>query len=494
MSISFDLVPSNAVASGVFVEQKYKRSGVPGPIPQRIAVFGQYNTGKTPTVNVAKNVTSADEAASMYGYGSMLHRMIKKLFDAMGAGAVDVDAFPLAAGTGAASGGTITISGTASAAGVISLYIAGDLVQVAVAASDSASTIAAAINAAINAATSLPVTAGVVGAVVTLTPRWVGLSANSITIRQDLGTGQASAEPTGVTVTIVALAGGATDPAIDTALGNFGDTWYTWVVTPYSTDTSLVMLEAAGEIRVGPGVKRPFAGVCGYTDTRANFLTWLNSRNSPWTTAIPVEGSPNLPGEIAASVVGKAAVSAQVNPARPFRTLALVGILPGTAANWTYAQRNAVEAAGGSSTFLAADGLVHIHDMVTTYVTNALGAVDESWRFTVTITNVQAKIYSLDQLFLSAPFDRAIVVDDEAVTGLEYAVSPKRVKAFVIGLIDGQWIPNAWSKNRDDIVAGIVAEIDESNPGRINVLVPDIIAVGLRIMAVKYQWSFAAAA
>jgi phage tail sheath gpL-like len=55
------------------------------------------------------------------------------------------------------------------------------------------------------------------------------------------------------------------------------------------------------------------------------------------------------------------------------------------------------------------------------------------------------------------------------------------------------WIPQAWSKNRDFIVEGIQAEINASNPGRIDVLIPDVLAVGLRIIAVKYQWSFAAA-
>lgn len=494
MSISFSAVPSNAIASGVFIEQEYKRSGPSGPIPQRIALLGQYNSGKSPTNNVALAITSADEAANYFGRGSMLHLMARKLFAGIGAGTVQVDAFPLAAGTGAATGGTLTVTGPATGAGTVSLYIAGVKVAVSVASGDANTAIATAIRDAINANLDLPVSAAVVSNVVTVTPRWVGLSANGINLAKDIGSGDASAEPTGVGVAIVALGGGSADPDITTALANFGGTWYTWVVCPYNAAASLTILEAAGVARIDPGVKRPFAGVVGYNDTRANFLTWLESRNSPWSTAVPVEGSPNLPAEIAAAAVGSCAVSAQSEPARPFRTLALPGVVAGAAAPWTYAQRNAVEAAGGTSTYVDAGGIVRIHDLVTTYVTNALGAVDESWRFTVTITNVQAKIYSLDQLFLSAPFDRAVVVDDDAVTGKAFAVSPKRVKAYIIDLIDRQWIPEAWSKERDTIVAGIVCEINQANPGRIDVLVPDIIAVGLRIMAVKYQWSFAAAA
>lgn len=491
MSIGFNAVPSNAIASGVFIEPEFKRSGPPGPIPQRVALLGQYNVGKTPTDNQPLAITSVDEAKSYFGRGSMLARMAARLFAGIGSGTVQVDAFPLAAGTGSATG-TITVVGPSTSAGTISLYIAGDRVPVAVANAAAQNDIAAAIGAAINADLDLPVTASVTDNVVTLTARNAGLAGNQITVRLDLGSGDSVAEPTGLTITIVAMSGGSSDPSIQTALDNFGGTFYTWVVCPYNTDTSLDTLEAVGTARLDPAIKRPFAGVVGYNGTRANFLTWLVDRNSPWTTAVPVDSSPNHPAEIAAAVVGSCSVSAQTDPARPYKTLLLPGIKPGTTAPWTYAQANAVEVAGGSATYVDASGQVRIKDLVTTYTTNPLGAVDESWRWTVTITNVQAKIDSLDQLALSAPFDRGKVVDDAAVTGQEYAVRPNTVKAYIIDLIDSLWIPQAWSKKRDTIVAGIKVEINESNPGRIDVLVPDIIAVGLRIMAVKYQWAFAA--
>jgi phage tail sheath gpL-like len=492
MSIGFNSVPAGAKASAVFIETEYKRGGVAGPIPQRVALLGQYNTGKTPTENVALNITSADDAANYFGRGSMLHRMARRLFQGLGSSTVIVDAFPLAAGTGASTG-TITIVGPSVLAGTLALYIAGERVPVVVTAAMAQNDIATAVRDAINANLDLPVTATAATNVVTLTARNAGLAANQITVRRDIAAGDSSAEPTGLTVTIVSLSGGSANPSIATALTNFGGTFYTWVVCPYNEDASLDLLEAAGVARIDPGVKKPFAGVVGYTDTRANFLTWLDSRNSPWTTGVPVEGSPDHPAEIAASCVGSSAASAQSEPARPFKTLPLTGITPGAAAPWTYAQRDAVEQAGGSSTYIDSSGIVRIHDLCTTYTTNALGAADDAWGFTVTITNVQAKIYSLDQMFLSAPFDRAVVVDDDSVTAKEFAVSPKTVKSYIINLIDSQWIPEAWSKDRDSIVAGIIAEINGTNAGRIDVLVPDVIAVGLRIMAVKYQYSFAAA-
>ena len=492
MSVDFSLVPGSAIASAVFIEQEYKRSGVGGLLlPQKVALIGQFNVGKTPTANQPLAITSADEAANYFGLGSMLHLMAKALFAGLGTSGVEVDAFPVGDGTGTAAG-AIAVSGTSTTAGTISLYIAGKLVTVAVASGTVKADIATAIANAINADLDLPVTATALDDDVTITCRWVGLSGNQINIAQDLGSGDASGEPASVTLTITPMASGSADPSIETALANLNTTFYTWVVCPYNADASCDLLEASGAARIDPGVKKPFIGVVGSVAARADYLTWLSSRNSPWTTSFCVEGSPNHPAEIAAAVVGVCSKSADADPSRPFKTLLLPGIMPGAGADWTWAQKDAVETAGGS-TYFTSNGSVGIYDLLTTYVTNALGAVDESWRYTETIANIQAKIYSLDQLFSGTPFDRAVVVDDDAVTSKQYAISPKRVKAYVINLVDNLWIPEGWSKERDSIVAGILAEIDSTNPGRINVLIPDVITTGLRIMAIKYQWSFAAA-
>ena len=129
-------------------------------------------------------------------------------------------------------------------------------------------------------------------------------------------------------------------------------------------------------------------------------------------------------------------------------------------------------------------------------MTSAGGASDAatSWRYLTTILKLQAKVYSLDQLCSGEPFSRAIIVGDADKTSKRYAISPKTAKAYAIKLIDDLWIPQAWSKNRDTIVAGIVAEIDSGNPARINLLIPDVMSAELAIMAVKYEWGFSSAA
>jgi phage tail sheath gpL-like len=255
-------------------------------------------------------------------------------------------------------------------------------------------------------------------------------------------------------------------------------------------------METAGTARVAPQIKRPFAGIVGSRDTLSDYTTWLASRNSPWTTSIPVESASSPVYEIAAAAAGAIIGSAMADPARPSKTLALVGIRGGVLPNWTGAQKDTIVLLGGSWTKRGVDGVVALGDCITTYVTSAGGADDAvtSWRYLTTILKLQAKVYSLDQLFAGFPFDRAIIISDAQVTSKQYAISPKTAKAFVIKLIDDLWIPNAWSKDRDTIVAGIIAEINSGNPQRMDVKVPDVMSAELAIVAVKYEWGFSSAA
>lgn len=491
MTISFNTVPANAAASAVFVEEEAKRASLGAlVIQQRIALLGQYNSAASPVDNTAINITSKGQADALFGQGSMLSKMVDAAL--RGSRTVPIDCFPIPDGAGVAADGSIGVSVTTVTAGTLAIYIGGKKVSVSVTAGQTDAQIAQAIVDAVNADADFPVTAALDVTAADLTCKWKGLSGNDITILANLESADAENVPGGVTLAITDMANGTVDPLLATAFANFGDTHYTSVANPFNTSTALDEMEAAGDARHAPDVKKTFAGFAGYVDTRANYLIALPLRNKPWTTYVPSESGPNMPHEIAAVTAGEVAASAQTDPARPFRSLALDGIRAGTPVNWTYPEKNAVVLAGGSWTFKDATGTVRIGDLVTTRNKTDLGADEDFWRFTVTVFNVQAKIFSLDQLFVGSPFDRAKVVDDAAVTSQQYAISPKKTKAFVIQLIDELWIPQAWSKNRDSIVAGIVTEIDTGNAGRINVLVPDVIAVGLRIMAVKYEWSLQA--
>jgi phage tail sheath gpL-like len=491
--IGFSLVPSAAIASGVFVEQENIRTGVGGlVIPQKIALFGQYNAGKSPVDYTPRQIFSADEAAQLYGIGSMLHLMARKTF--MGSGTVEVYACPIPADGGAtASAGSITVSGVATSGGTIALFIGGQKVSVKVTLGDSANSIASAISNAIAAAVNTPVLPTPSGAVVSLAVKWAGETGDQVSLKQDVDDGDSLKEPTGISLALSQPTGGATDPDPSDAFEALGATFFTQIAFPYTSATPLAALNAYWTARVAPEVKKPFIAFIGTTALRADYLAGLAARNSPSETYVHAEDSPNMAFEVAASCVGVCARSAAANPARPWKTLTLPGIRSGGRPAFTYTEHDAIQRAGGGTTDGNLDGSVVIHDLVTTYKTNSLGAADDAWRYPETIANIQAKVYSLDNLFSGKPFDRGIVITDSTVTGISYAISPRRVKAYVHQLIDELWIPQLWSKERDAIMDSIVCEIDSGNAGRINIQLTDNLAAGLRVVAILYQWAFAAA-
>jgi phage tail sheath gpL-like len=491
MSISFDLFPDSQVASTVAIETAKKKNSTAGvTIPQTIGLFGQYNSGKTPVDNVPVLVLSADDSANLFGFGSMLHLQHLKIEEGAG-NAIPVYAFPLADdGAGVAATGTITFTTNATSAGVYSFYVAGQKIQFTVVNGDTPTILGDKFKAAHDAILNLPTTAASVTGVVTLTSKWLGTTANEITIKQNLaGKSESDQVPTGTTVAIVAMASGANNPDVATALGNLGDTWFTMLVWPYRDSSNLDVLENTGDDRFAPIIQKPFLAVIGSELAQSPYLSEVGARNSSWSNFINVPSLNETAFELAANAVGEMAFSAQVDPARPFKTLELTGISTENDSDpYDGNVKNSFVQAGGGYTNIDSVGGVRIGDMVSTLTETALGAPSGQW-WTVDTTNVQAKIYTLDVLFKSPPFDRAIVVDDAAVTTKGYAISPKRAKAVVKSLVDQQWIPEAWSKDRDFIVQSITAEIDPGNAGRINIQLNDVLAKGLRIIAIKYFFS-----
>lgn len=492
-AISFSQVPANAYASGVFVEQEHiNRTVEAGPITQRVLLIGQANTGKTVDPAVIQPITSLAQARSRYGNGSMLALMAERALAVMGS----VELFASAFGDSdmtepTAAVGTIVITGASTSAGVLSLYIAGQRVLVSVANETAATDIATAVAAAINANVNLPVTATSSTGTVTLTAKFKGIAGNQITVRQNVVSTDSDSSPTGATVVCTDLSTGAGEPDISETLDAMGNVWYTTIGCGYISTTAYGKLKGKGDVLADPIEKKMFVSFMGSVLDYDDYISLLGDLNSQWVSVcnVPLSESPAF--EIAASVSGAASRGAQSDPARPARSLVLSGIR-GANEGWTYTMRNAAVIAGGGTTITGADDSVAIDDLVTTLTTDSLGNLEDAWRFVETVYNIQSKIFQLDTTFSASPFARAVVVDDASVTAKPYAIRPKTVKAFAVQLVDN-WIAEGWSRERDAIVSGIVAEIDAGNPGRINLLIPDVIAAGLKVVAVKYEWSFTAA-
>jgi phage tail sheath gpL-like len=490
--ITFNQLSNDLVASKVALELNAQLKAISSAfMSHKVLIIGQYDSAKTVVDYVPFEITGGlQEVKNKYGYGSMLARATDFFIRNAGSSiSIFVSPVPEAvAGVKATS--SITVTGTATSTGVLYFYIAEKKVPVIVTNTDINTAIATNIAAAVNADLDLPVIATVSSNVVTLTAKWKGLSGNQIKINQNLGgITEINATPSGVTLVLTAMTSGATDPDITNCFATLGgNTWFTEIINPYATAESLTTLEAQSEILSDPLIKRFPNCFTSMTDVVGTAQTLANSRNGRFSTIINVDSSPNFPIDIAAATAGQVAKSAETDPSRPYKTLILTGILPGN--KLTYAQLDASEKKGLATTDVTNDNRVKIYDLVTTYKTSGAGASDDAYRYTVTISNLQAKIYSLDAVLSSEPFVRAKIVDDAAITSQEYAISPKVMISFIRDAVDSLWIPQAWSKNRDSIVNSIRCNINSLNASRMDVAISDVLAVGGRIFAVNYGFSF----
>lgn len=498
-TIFFNIFPNDAVASAVAIETENVDNNIAGLfLPRNLILIGQFDPAKTAVVaDTPVKISSADDAADRFGFGSLLHRMAVAAYvqrkTTFGVYALPVEDD----GAAVDSIGKITITGPSTSAGTLYIYIGGQRVTVAVPDTTIADDIAIAIVAAIQVELALPVTAvinGVNSDEVDITCRWGGVTGNDIDIRLNYaGDSEVENNPAGVSLVIGVMATGANNPDLTTPLANLGSTWFTEIANPYKDSANLALIDSVGEARFGPTEKVPYESFLGGVDDDITEGAFCAALNSKWITNVPVYNSPTPTFEISAESAAIVSNEATKDPARPFKTVVYRNAKRGFDADpWNYLQKDTLEKTGCSVTTINANGNVAVYDFLTTYKTNPQAAPDPSYRYTVTISNIQAKIFSIDSVFSSSPFDRGIVVDDQSVSAKPYAIRPKTCIAYVRDLVDQLWIPQAWSKEREAIMESISAEIDTGNPGRINVQLTDTLSAGLRIIAVKYNFNFSA--
>lgn len=486
MSVGFNLTPASAAASAVFVEQQNVRRGVGAALTHKVLLVGQYNSGSSPDDLEPRQLLSVADAQARYGRGSMLAVMADAAFRS-GAIGYEVHALPVPDASSAESEEDIVVAGTATASGTLALTIAGVDIGIDVASGDTASQVGDKIEAAVTARPDLPVTANNAAGTVTIQAKFGGAAGDQIQLR--LNRGAQDETPAGLTMTVPTnLDNGGSNPDLSSAFANLGDTWYTEIVCPYIDDTSISAFEQLGIDRMDPAVKRPFITFIGYTGSRSDLLTALDDRNSEFSSFIPVHGSPTTGWEIAASFTGMwARHHAGALVGRPVRTNRIPGVLAADANDLTYSVRDSGVKAGASYT-VNQGSAVFAGDTASTRTETDAGVATTAYRFVSDyIPGLQLKINDMETTYGSAPFVQATVIDDAAPGGVPNAVRPSTAKAYAIQLVD-RWVNLGLSKNRDAIVEGIIAEIDAVNAGRINLMIPDDFALGLRIMAALIEW------
>ncbi|QNB11563.1 phage tail protein [Paraburkholderia tropica] len=491
MPVSFSNIPSSDLLTPLFyAEMDNSQANTSTGSETRRLLLGQVNDDATGDVGTLQLVTSLSQVQAIAGVGSMLAAQFQSLRRTDPAG--EVWAVPVKLETGSAAKGTVTIAGTATAAGVLNLYIAGKRTQVTVASGMTASEIAAAIVTALAASSTIPVTAAAADAVVTLTTRWKGETGNDITVAiNSKGTAGGESTPAGLTVTIAAMSGGTGQVDVADLLAAVGDEAFEFTNSGWSDETALDdlkewMNDVSGRWAWSSGL---FGHV--YAARRGELGTHVAEgklRNDQHVTVHGFEPGVAQPAwEVGAAWMGITAVFISADPARPTQTGALVGIDPAPAGSrFILTERNSL-LKYGVATAVYSGGYYRIERAVTTYQRNALGQADDSYRDSETMHQSAAIIRYL-RTAVTSKYPRHKLADDGTSFGPGNAIlTPSMARAEMISAYYAME-ELGWVENAAMFAKYLVVERDANDPNRLNVLFPPDYVNQLRVFALLNQF------
>ena len=302
-------------------------------LPQRIAILAEANNAQQTSLSTdARELTSAQQSGNLYGYGSPIHQIMRILrpISGDGVGRNTYSSFsyrkkqaeqPQRLTFGRLQGHqTQTQLHTVVVNGRNSLDFQN--YSFTVLTTDTTATIASKIADAVNGVANSPITATTSTNTVTFTTKWNGTSSAELTTRIDVGDANA-----GVTYTQTTVTAGTGTPDLSTALNQFGETWYTIVINPFGSDSTVLQtLEQFNGVpdpdnptgRWAGRIFMPFMAFFGNklsTVSGLRAITDATARVSQVTNVLcAAPNSEAFSGEIAANVVTLFARTAQDDP------------------------------------------------------------------------------------------------------------------------------------------------------------------------------------
>lgn len=448
-------------------------------LPQSISILAEANTANQSALSTDPlQITSAKQAADVYGYGSPMHICARILFPPTSTGvSIPVYCYAQAeAGSAAAKVITITPSGSATGSGTIYVKVAGRNIldggsyAVGITTGDTVTQQCDKMRAAIAAVLGCPVT-GTGTTTFIATTKWKGLTANDVNIEIDLNGNTGL----GVTYGVVNTTAGSGTPAVTASLAKFGNEWRTLVINSYGLVTATMdELEAFNGIpdpvnptgRFAGTVWKPINALSGtllddptaITDARPNNVT-ICTCPTPLSLGLGMEGAANFAAAIA-NVFQNTPNSSVLNLALPDMPPPTKGAIP---AMTSYATRDAY-VKKGCSTVDFISGRYIIQDFVTTY--NAAGEFPPYYRYVRDMNvyfNMKFRIHLREADVL---WGKQLANDTDIVTATN-VITPAGWKTEIFDIIDdsvrdGLIVDAAFSK------ASVQTGISGTNPNRMD--------------------------
>jgi phage tail sheath gpL-like len=446
-------------------------------LPQRIAILAEANEANQADLDTAgTEITSAQQAGELYGYGSPVYHLMRILrpLSGGGIGGIPTVVYPQAKAVGATQKVLyVTPTGTATGSGTHTLKVAGrygidgSSYDFVVAEGDTSADITVKIEDALNAVLGCPFIGTSTDYEAIATSKWAGLTADDLSITVDTNDNDL-----GITYSVTSEQAGSGTPSISSALTSFGNTWVTIVVNSYGTVTSILnALEDYNGIpdpstptgRYAGTIMKPFVALTGSVAEDPSSIT--DARLDEVTIAIcPAPLSEGLPMEAAANMALLYGRQAQDNPHLDVSGSSYPDMpTPDDIGDMaSYDNRDTIVKKGCSTVDLIAGKYV-VQDFVTTY--HKLGEVPPQFRYVRSLTidfNIRYGYYLLEQANV---VDHAIAADADVVSATN-VIKPKQWKQIV-----GQYATTLASRAlitdpefmQDELRVGL----DESNPDRL---------------------------
>lgn len=489
MTISFNNIPITLRNPGRYIEFDNSRAvqGLSG-MPHKALVVGQVKTTGTGTkaVETLVYIPSGTAAEEYFGVGSQVAEMCKTFKKANPY--TELWAIALADdGAGVASAGKVTITGTAATEdGTLDVYVGGHHLSIPVTTGDTPTVVGAALDAASDADSTIPAIGVNNAGDVTFTSRWKGANTLGIDIRVNYATGQKT--PAGLTVAVTPMASGATDPDYDDALTAMAAEQFHTIILGTNVAAEVEKIEDELADRWGPLQQIEGHVFVAKNDTQGNLTTYGNARNSPHSTVL---GLPSLPTPFWLSAANVGAVDAyqcQVDASRPRQGLELTEIMaPEGDDRFTFTERSVLLTDGIATTTVDSSGAVRIERLITTYQTNDLSVADTSYLDVETMRNLAQLRYTLNA-WIALKYPRHKLADDGNIFGEGVAVvTPSVIKSEILAWFKAQ-MSLANVENFDQFKEELVVERNESDPDRVDALIPTDLINGFRVFAGQMQF------
>lgn len=490
MSVGFSNIPSDIRVPLFYAEIDNSMANSATSALRRLIVAQVNDDATSDDIGSLVLVSRTSQAKDIGGPGSMLAAMHKlhRDLDVVG----EVWCLPLKVETGTAAKATVTVTGNATQAGLLNLYVAGKRVSSIVPEQASASVVATALVNAINEAVDLPVKAAAVAGVVTLTCKFKGELGNDISLALNrLGRVNGETTPAGLTVDLSDMAGGVGTPDMTAALAALADEPFEFIAQPWTDTASLdawrdVMNDTAGR---WSWAKQIWGHVySAKRGTLGQLVAAGRLRNDPHMSIAGMEPTvPQPVWEFAAQFAARTAVFISADPARPTQTGALPGIDPAPASDRFMLDEAQSLLNSGIAAFTYSGSLVRIQRAVTTYQRNAYGQADDSYLDSEPL-HQSAYVLRFLQSRITSKYGRHKLANDGTNYGPGQAiVTPLVIRGELIAAY-GELERAGIVENMDLFKANLIVERAADNPNRLNVLFPPDLVNQLRVFALLYQF------